>query len=175
MWRQRATRGATPGRRLLVGAALAALLTGACGSTDEELRRGLAAEREQVLHVVSGRDVESQPAGSPGRAVMELWRAVQFDDAKTAVSLMAPRPTRLQRPRTEELVVTFGGVATDSIEPRIVDVIQTGSRARVVVERTKQPDGDRMSRIELELVRTGRDWRVLAERAFGDLLREALG
>ena len=106
---------------------------------------------------------------------MELWRAVQFDDAKTAVSLMAPRPTRLQRPRTEDLVVTFGGVATDSIEPRIVDVIQTGSRARVVVERTKQPDGDRMSRIELELVRTGRDWRVLAERAFGDLLREALG
>jgi hypothetical protein len=174
MCRQRATRSAAPRRSLPVGAALAALLIPACGSTDEELRRSLAAERGQVLHVVSRRDIKRQPAGSPGRAVMELWRAVQFDDAKTAVSLMAPRPTRAERPRVEELVVTFGGVATDSVEPRIVDVNQTGRRARVLVERRKQPTGRRMPPIQVELVRSGREWRVRADRAFRDLLREAL-
>jgi hypothetical protein len=174
MWRQRATRSAAPRRSLPVGAALAALLIAACGSTDDELRRNLAAERGQVLHVVSRRDIERQPAGSPGRAVMELWRAVQFDDAKTAVSLLAPRPTRAERPRTEELVVTLGGVATDSVEPRIVAVERTGRRARVLVERRKQPAGRRMPPIEVELVRSDRRWRVLAEQAFRDVLREAL-
>jgi hypothetical protein len=175
MWRQRATRSAAPRRSLPVGAALAALLIPACGSTDEELRRSLATERGQVLPVVSRRDVESQPAGSPARAVIKLWRAVQFDDAKTAVSLLAPRPTRVERPRTEELVVTLGGVATDSVEPRIVAVRQTGRRARVLLERREQPAGRHMPPIEVELVRSGRDWRVLAEQAFRDVLREALG
>jgi hypothetical protein len=173
MW-QRVTRSAPPRRSLLVGAAFAALLMPACGSTDEELRRSLAAERGQVLQVVSRRDVKSQPPGSPGRAVMKLWRAVQFDDAKTAVSLMAPRPSHAERPLKEELVITFGGVVTDSVKPRIVDVEESGQRARVVLERRREPAAERLSRIQLQLVRTHRDWRVLVERAFDDLLREAL-
>jgi hypothetical protein len=174
MWPQRVRRGAAPWPAAL--SAIAALLTTACGSTDAELRRTLAAERGTAIEVVSRAQVERQPPGSPGRAVMELWRAVQFDDPKTAVSLIAPRPTAAELPRTEELVITLGGVVTDSATPRILEVDRTAGGARVTLEilSTDDREHEPARRAELKLVRTGSGWRVLAERALGQLLQEAL-
>jgi hypothetical protein len=177
MWPQRVRKGAAPWPAALVGSTIAALLTTACGSTDAELRRTLAAERGTAIEVVSRAQVESQPPGSPGRAVMDLWRAVQFDDAKTAVSLIAPRPAAAELPRTEELVIAVGGAVTDSAKPRILEVDRTAGGARVSLEVVSTDDREQepARRTELKLVRTGSGWRVLAEQALGELLQEALG
>jgi hypothetical protein len=170
-----------PGRRaskaILFAALGGAALVAGCASTDEELRRELRAERTEGLTIVSRADVAAQPANSPGRMVMVLWRAVQYRDAKGAIALLAPRPPRESLPAFEKFVAGGGAVIAESRMPAVIDVKQTGERARVIVEllRTRrvssQVTTEVTGRLTLDLVKTESGWKVRWRGAVPQIVR----
>lgn len=164
-------------KAILLAALSGASLVAGCASTDEELRRELRAERTEGLTIVSRADVAAQPANSPGRMVMVLWRAVQYRDAKGAIALLTPQPPRESLPAFEKFVAGGGAVIAESRMPAVIDVKQTGERALVIVEllRTRrvssQVTTEVTGRLTLDLVRTESGWRVRWRSALPQIVR----
>jgi hypothetical protein len=165
-WVDRAGAAASTSRlKLILPAVLGLLLAGGCASTEADLRRELAAERDEGLNIVSREEVARWPPASPQRAIFRGWRALQFHDAATALSLIDPQPSPSTRPETEETIVGFAAAAV-ATKPRIVKVTRDGRRARALIELVgKQRHGDQTvqrvrSRLEVQLVRVASDWRV---------------
>ena len=55
------------------------------------------------------RRAQPQPPGSPQRAVLRLWRAVQFRNAETALALVSPQPNPKELRGFEDFIVAAGG------------------------------------------------------------------
>jgi hypothetical protein len=147
-------------------AALLALVVSACGSTDEDLRRAVVAERQDTLNTVSRDAVHGQPPRSPERAVMTLWRALQFQDAKTAVSMLSPQPSRSELPDFETIVLDVGLSYTAAVKPRILAVRRTGTHATVRLELTRmEREGTAPVRrvtgsLDVSVVRRSSGWKI---------------
>ena len=107
---------------------MALALVAGCGGGDSPEVRYLNSPP-----LVSQKQVERYPEGSPGRAVFEWMRAVAFSDATTAARLQDPpkpmTPRRLARLRGLPLVQLIVDRVKD---PRIDTVEQSGKSATVV-------------------------------------------
>jgi hypothetical protein len=158
----------SPRKRLaaVTCAALLALAASSCGSTDEDLRRAVLAEREEILNTLSREEVHAQPLQSPQRAVMSLWRALQFQDPKTAISLLTPQPSRSELPDFEAITLQVGLSYTAKVKPKILDVRRSDKRARVRLELTRRErEGTEPVRrvtgsLDVPLVQVGSGWRI---------------
>lgn len=148
-------------------ALFAAALTGAgCASTDDELRRALKAERDEELSLVSRQDLARFSPGSPERAVMTLWRAIQFRDAKAAVALLVPRPTGPQLPKVESFLA--GQAARGAVTSKLVPkrTTRSGDRAVAHVEIVgRKKVGTRVTasvtgQLRFDLIREASGWKV---------------
>lgn len=155
-----------------------ALLTG-CASTDRELRRELTDERNEGLTIVSRADIAAQPPGSPGRTAMLLWRAVQFRDAKGAVSLLTPEPTGDALASVEEYIAGGGAVIAQERTPEIIDVQRNGRRAvmEVDLQRTRKLANhvttETSGGLKLDFIRTESGWKLRWREAIRQVPRMA--
>lgn len=146
---------------------LAALAGSGCASSNDDLQRELLAERQEHYSIVTLAEVNGQPAGSPGRAILTLWRAVQFRDPHRALALVSPPPTRDQIDDFEEFIVGAGASAASTTKPDVVDTEETGRRAEALLEfHRKRKVGDRIKtimtgRLRVGLVRGPSGWLVL--------------
>jgi hypothetical protein len=165
-------------RRALLLVVLALVAQG-CASTDAELDRELRAERLETMTIVTRAELARQPPGSSSRAVLMLWRAVQFRNPEDALSHVSPRPTPKQLRDFEDFIVGPGAQVAVVTKPTILDVKQTRGRAEVLVEFIRhrkvgdQVRGRATGRLTVELVRTRAGWLVLWRKA-ADQLSEAL-
>ena len=143
--------------------ALSACTLPGCSFGGDEL-----VERVQQPTLLSAAAVERQPAGSPGRAFLEWWRVLQFNDARAGArryaAAAAVTPERLDR----QLEAASGAF---SARPQVVEVNESGGRATVLVlleNRTRNPNGRvdvlRVPR-SFELVREEGDW-MLADNTY---------
>jgi hypothetical protein len=161
---------------LLAGLALAAP---GCASTDKDLHRELLAERLETMTIITRAELAGQPPGSPARAVLRLWRAVQFRNPEDALAHVSPQPTPKELENFENFIVASGAEAAATIKPRIVDVNEAGSRAEVRVEFIRHRKvGDQVrsqvtGRLTAELVRGPTGWLVLWRKA-SDQLPDAI-
>ena len=146
-------------RSSLIAAALAALVCAGCGG----FGGGEVTERITQSPLLTERQVERQPVGSPQRAVFEWWRALQFKNAVEASryfkSSLGLTPRKLYRylPSAEPAVAN---------RPRLFDVETSGDRAivRLLLEKTTtSPNGraDRARKAQaFNLVREHGDWKL---------------
>jgi hypothetical protein len=158
-------------KRLVALVAILALAASGCASNDKKLHRALLAERVEALTIVTRAELHAQPAGSPQRAALALWRAVQFRDAEGALALVSPQPSKNQLPGFEDFIVDIGANAAGVTKPRIVSATQTGNHATVVVEFVRHKKvGDQIrttvtGRLSAPLVHTKAGWLVLWRKA----------
>lgn len=157
-------------RRAVIAAVLALAATG-CASDDRELRRDLLAERLETQTIITREEIAAQKPGSPGRAVLVLWRAVQYRNPQAALARVSPPPNREQLKGFEDFIVGTGAQAAATTKPTIVEVEESGTSARVFVEFIRHRKvGDQVrarvtGRLGVELVRTGEGWLVLWRKA----------
>jgi hypothetical protein len=159
-------------RRAVILASLAlALAVAGCTSTDKDLNRELLAERLETMTIVTPAELAAEPPGSPSRAVLTLWRAVQFRNPEGALEHVSPAPTPGQLKGFEDFIVVTGAQTAATTKPRILDVKENGAHAEVQVEFIRhQKVGDQVrsrstGRLTVELVRTRGRWLVLWRRA----------
>jgi hypothetical protein len=148
------------------GLVLVLLVAPGCADSDEELRAALRTERARDLSTVTRREVANEPPGSPSRAVLELWRAVQYRDARTGIARLTPAPLRKHRATFEKFFVYAGANAFGMLKPRIVDVQRRGRIAVVETEimRTKRLgrllERERTATVGFEFVNVGGVWKL---------------
>jgi hypothetical protein len=158
-------------KRLAALVAILALAAPGCASTDKKLHRALLAERVETMTIVTRAELDAQPAGSPQRTVLSLWRAVQFRDAEGALERVSPRPNPDQLKTFEDFIVDIGANAAGVTKPRIVRATQTGRDASVVVEFVRHKKvGDQIrtavtGTLNVQLVHTRDGWLVLWRKA----------
>jgi hypothetical protein len=166
-------------RRLAAIAAVVALAATGCASSDRDLARELQAERTETLTIITRAELDAQPNGSPARAVLSLWRAVQFRNAQGALAQVEPQPTRDQLKPFEEFVVGVGAQTAATAKPVVVNATESGNVAKVTVEFVKyRKVGDEVrtevtGRLEAELRRISGRWLVLWREA-ADQIPQAL-
>jgi hypothetical protein len=154
---------------LVATLATAAALAG-CGSLGELRGR---VEEPQLL---SERDIERYPKDSPARAVLEWWRALQFDNAVLAAAYYARR-VEMTPPRLERRLGVGADVLGLKARFRVVDVIKERRTATVLAVLTRvlrHPNGraDRMrSAHSFNLVREGGKWRLSDNRYIDEVVR----
>ncbi len=155
--------------------AVLALAAPGCASSDEDLDRELLAERLETMTIVTRAELASQPPGSPARAILTLWRAVQFRNPEAALARVSPRPTPDQLKGFEDFIVGTGAQAAATTKPKVLDVKENGARADVLVEFIRHRKiGDQVraratGRLTVQLVRTGAGWLVLWRKAADQL------
>jgi hypothetical protein len=165
-------------RRTAIFAVLALAAPG-CASSDEDLHRELLRERLETMTIVTRAELNREPPGSPSRAVLRLWRAVQFRDPQAALARVSPQPNKKQLKGFEDFIVGTGALAAATTKPRIVDAKEAGSTAAVLVEFVRHRKvGDQVrsrvtGQLEVELVRSPSGWLVLWRKA-ADELPEAI-
>jgi hypothetical protein len=166
-------------RRRAAILAVLALAGPGCASSDRDLHRELLAERLETMTIITRAELNSEPPGSPSRAVLRLWRAVQFRNPDDALAHVSPQPTPKELRAFEDFIVAQGAEAASTTKPRILDVKQTGSHAQVLVEfirRRKVGDQVRSrvtGRLTAELVHGRAGWLVLWRKA-SDQLPDAI-
>lgn len=152
------------GALILLSGALAGV---GCASSNDDLQGELLAERQEHYNILTPDEVNGQPAGSPGRAILTLWRAVQFRNPGGALARVSPPPTNDQIDDFEGFIVGAGASAASTTKPAVIDVNQVGSRANVLLEfHRKRKVGDRIKtlmtgRLQVGLVRGPTGWLVL--------------
>ena len=131
------------------------------------------------MTIITRAELNHEPPGSPSRAVLRLWRAVQFRNPDDALAHVSPQPSRKELKGFEDFIVATGAEAAATTKPRIVDVKQSGSRAQVVVEFIRHRKvGDQVrsrvtGRLTAELVHGRTGWLVLWRKA-SDQLPDAI-
>ena len=155
--------------------ALLALAAAGCASSDEELHRELLAERLETMAIITPAELNREPPGSPARAVLRLWRSVQFRNPEDALAHVSPQPTRKELRAFEDFVVTTGANTASTSKPTILSVKQSAGRARVRVEFIRHKKvGDQVrsiptGQLTVELVRGRTGWLVLWHKAADQL------
>jgi type IV pilus biogenesis protein CpaD/CtpE len=164
-------------KRLAALVALVALAASGCASNDRKLHRALLNERMETMTIITRAELSAQPAGSPARTVLALWRAVQFRDAEGALARVSPQPKPKQLTTFENFIVGIGAQAAAQIKPTVVSADTLGDRAVVVVNAVRNKKvGDQVrrtvqGRVRVELVRSATGWRVLWQKAAPQVVR----
>jgi hypothetical protein len=147
-------------RRALIASSLALLSCAGCGGFG-----GDEAPPERVTGpaLLTDKQIERQPAGSPQRAVFEWWRGLQFKNAVEAApyfsSSLHMTPTKLTKylPAVESAF---------TYRPRLIDVQESGDTAivRLLLEKTTRNPNGRLDREQkaqaFNLVRQGGSWKL---------------
>jgi hypothetical protein len=136
-----------------IAAVVAAGATG-CGFGEDELT-----QRVQQPGLLSQKDLEGHPAGSPGRTMFEWWRTLQFDNPVVAAGFYSKKldlsPAKLERQ------LEFGaGPLGLARRPKLVEVQEQGNKAVVLVlleQKTDNPNG------RVDTVRTARSFNLVRE------------
>jgi hypothetical protein len=155
--------------------AVLALAAPGCASSDEDLHRELQAERLETLTIITRAELSRQPQGSPARAILVLWRAVQFRDPETALAQVSPQPTPKQLEGFEAFIIGRGAQTAATTKPRILDVKSSGRHAMVLTEFIRHRKvGDQVrsvvtGRLTVPLEHTNAGWLVLWRRVADDL------
>jgi hypothetical protein len=151
--------------------AIAAALAG-CGSL------GQLPGRVEKPQVVTVKDIDRYPEGSPARTVLLWWRALQFDNAELAARYYSPK-LDLTPKRLEGALVAGPGILGLTADLRVVDVEKWGRRATVLAMLTKEfrhPNGrtDKTSvAASFNVVRQGERWFLADNRYIDRILRNA--
>ena len=74
----------------------------------------------ESMTIVTRAELQREPAGSPARAILRLWRSVQFRDPDDALAQCHPRPTPKELTAFEDFIVGAGGDAACTSKPRIL-------------------------------------------------------
>lgn len=133
--------------------ALASGVSASCGSTTSEKRAS--------GHVLEDRDIERYSSGSPQRALLLWFQAVQFDDQPAVRSLTTRRELKRVASKTVDFAVSLVGTSIGT--PEIVSVRKTGTRAAVrTLVRKNQPSGHApvQTAHTFYLTRVGPGWKV---------------
>jgi hypothetical protein len=160
-------------RRVLACVATAAVL-GGCGS----LGTGEETDRVEQLQLLRAEDIAHYPQGSPARAFLEWWRALQFGSGVNAArhydTALKLTPAHVQRQ-----LDAGPDILALRARPRVVDVLRQGDRASVYVlftEAVGNPNG-RADKVQtprsFELVRQGGAWKLADNRYLTRALRAA--
>jgi hypothetical protein len=166
-------RHAVCGALVLVAAALTLLGCGNIGSDE-------VTARTEGPQLVTREQLAQHPEGSPARAFLQWWRDLQFDDAIAAARHYAKAldmsPAKLERQLRYGM--TREGLAK---RPRLVEVVQDGNRARVLVfleKAAENPNGrvdtKRVPRA-FHLIREDGRWKVSENLYLERLVRQARG
>lgn len=148
------------------GLLLGLVLATGCADTDEELREALRAERDRGVSIVTRHEIAAEPPGSPSRAVLELWRAVQYRDAQAGMARLVPLPPKNLRSAFGQFIVGSGADAFAVLKPRIADVERRGRTAlvRIQILRTNRlgrfVERELAGTERLELTKTGGLWKL---------------
>jgi hypothetical protein len=147
----------------LVAALLALVGLGGCGDLGE------VSGRVEQPALVTKRQIDRYPAGSPARTALEWWRALQYQSAPLASHYYSDRldvtPRRLARQLKAgpQLLDLRAGLAVD-------DVTVIGDRATVLAVRTRvlaHPNG-RTDRVRIPQVvslrREAGEWKLADNR-----------
>jgi hypothetical protein len=155
--------------------AVLALAAAGCASSDEDLHRELRAERLETMAIVTRAELNREPPGSPARAVLRLWRSVQFRNPEDALAHVSPQPSRKELRGFEDFIVATGADTASTSKPQILSVKQSAGRARVRVEFIRHRKvGDQVrsiptGQLTVELVRGRTGWLVLWHKAADQL------
>jgi hypothetical protein len=105
----------------------------ACGSDEESVATdpSISAAFQLTRNTVTNREVMATKPGSPQRAVLEWFQAVQFQDGVAARELMDP--TALAGLRLYRLDRALRLIAPSIAKPKIVRTLSIGSRTTVRV------------------------------------------
>ena len=114
--------------------------------------------------------VKAQPAGSPERAALEWWFAVQQNDPELAATFYAEEPPIPALAGQFNLVgATLGGTV------KIDSVKQSGKEATVVATQTiagaKPPTRD----VTLRLAKVGGTWKLTENLVLDEAVKQAQG
>jgi hypothetical protein len=136
----------------VAGLALGMCLVPGCGFGGDE-----PTERVQQPTLLRAADVNRHAAGSPARALLEWWRAMQFDNATAAAGYYAAS-LRLEPEQIDRQLVlsrtAFNG------RPRVIQVDERDDRATVLVlfeQRIANPNG------RVDVVRSPRGFNLVRE------------
>jgi hypothetical protein len=146
---------------------LASALVG-CGAFDDDA----VTERVQQIGLVTKRQVERHPPGSPARAFYEWWRAIQYENAGVAIKYYAPSVGMTLRKLDRQLSYGNGALGLTA-RPLLVEVDEQGDTATVLTlleSVVENPNGraDKVRRPRgFNLVRDGGEWK-LADNLFLD-------
>jgi hypothetical protein len=154
---------------IILTVAMVAAITG-CASS-----KGESTQVESVALVtgpplLTEEQVKAQPAGSPERAALEWWFAVQQNDPELAATFYAEEPPVPALAGQFNLVgATLGGTV------KIDSVKRSGKEATVVATQTisgaKPPSRD----VTLRLARIGGTWKLTENLALDEAVKQAQG
>jgi hypothetical protein len=156
-------RRATAAIAVIVASALAG-----CGAFGDDA----VTERVQQPSLLTNRQVERYPAGSPARAFFEWWHAIQYENAPVAVRYYR-RGLGMTVGKLDRQLSYGPGALGLSARPRLVEVDEQGDNATVLTlleSVVENPNGrsDKVRRARgFNLVREDGEWK-LAENLFLD-------
>jgi hypothetical protein len=164
--------------RLHAGAAVAAVALVLVGCSSIGSDEQTPTERVEQPRYLRQAVVERQPTGSPGRAFLEWWRALQFDNP-VAVSVHYASELGLTPAKVEAQLAYGPGAFSFSSTPKIVETVREGNRATVNVLMTRilrAPNG-RVDKVRtargFNFVREGGEWRLSENLYLERLVRQA--
>lgn len=148
-------------------AAACALALGACGDSDSSA----SSDAPETPPPLSDQEVRAAAKGSPERAILEWWRALQFQDPVTGYDFLSRKlksQTSAEEFRTQ--IPLLQGRVTG--RPEVVDIVKTGggTKARALIQ-IAFPSGT-LNRT-LELVREGGKWRLADDFFIRESIRAA--
>ena len=159
-------------RPALIASCLALLACAGCGGFGGD---DSPPERISGPALLTQKQVDKQPVGSPQRAIFEWWRALQFKNTPEAVPYFSPSlhmtPSRL----TKYLPAAESALA---YRPRLVEVQESGDKAivRVLLEKiTTNPNGrlDRERKAQaFNLVREDGSWKLSENLYLGAIYQQ---
>jgi hypothetical protein len=148
-------------RAMLALAVLALVAVVGCGAFGDDP----VTERVTQPALVSKRQVEKYPPGSPARAFFEWWRAVQYDNSPVAVSYYSSSAGMTVEKLDRQLGYGLEVMGV-SARPILVEVQENGDTATVLTMLetvTENPNGrtDRNRRPRaFNLVREDGEWKL---------------
>ncbi|HVF77398.1 MAG TPA: hypothetical protein VNA28_03795 [Solirubrobacteraceae bacterium] len=137
---------------------------------------------ESALRLVTERDIRATPPGSPQRAVIRWWRALQFRDTTTVSELFSTQARRTIGPLLSEITFLDLGPSLQTSLPRFDDLAVRGNTAlvymRILRNEVLSPKIIRRSteHLGLSLVKERGFWRIDDPTYFlqaGGLIRRA--
>jgi hypothetical protein len=145
--------GRTVGRSTaLLLFAVVLLGVGGCGDSSTDTGGG-----EEIGVGIAEARIETAPAGTPQRTVLEWWRDVQVNDPEHARALYLEQPTLADLAGQFNLAA---GRLDGSVE--VVSVKRQGDRA--LVHADWRPETGKARRVTLSLGRDGGAWKLLDPR-----------
>jgi hypothetical protein len=155
-------------RAIAVVAALAVAATAGCGAFGDDP----VTERVQQPGLLTKRQVERHPEGTPQRAFFDWWRAVQYDNAAVAVRYYARSAGVTVDTLDRQLGIGLEVMGLTA-RPHLVEVDESGDTAVVLtlLERVVENPNGRADRVRkprgFNLVREDGEWKLADNRFLG--------